>query len=89
MWHFGIDSITEYAGDKFSATWGVGQNALIRAYSKDMKDQGRKVRLERQEYPNKFFADAIEEKLQDEPSILKHVGPQAGDSTSYFEGDNS
>jgi hypothetical protein len=67
MWHFGLDSITEYTGDKFSATWEVGLNALIRAYSKDMKEQGRTtIRLERQEYPNKKFADAIEEKLRDE-----------------------
>jgi hypothetical protein len=63
MWHFGRDSITEYTGDKFSQTWEVGQNALIRAYSKDMKERRRKVRLERQEYPNRSFADAVEEKL--------------------------
>jgi hypothetical protein len=64
MWHFGLDSITEYTGEKFSATWEVGQNALIRAYSKDMKVQGTKVRLERQENPNKTFEEAIEEKLR-------------------------
>lgn len=63
MWHFGLDSITEYAGEKFSATWQVGQNALIRAYAKDMKEQGTKVRVESQEYPNKTFEEAIEEKL--------------------------
>jgi hypothetical protein len=63
MWHFGLDSITEYTGEKFSATWEVGQNALIRAYAKDMKAQGTKVRVERQEYPNKTFEEAIEEKL--------------------------
>jgi hypothetical protein len=63
MWHFGLDSITEYTGEKFSSTWEVGQNALIRAYAKDMKVQGTKVRLERQEYPNKTFEEAIEEKL--------------------------
>ncbi len=63
MWHFGIDSITEYTGEKFCVSWEVGQNALIRAYAKDMKEQGTKVRLERQEYPNKTFEEAIEEKL--------------------------
>lgn len=89
MWHFGVDSITEYTGDKFSATWEVGQNALIRAYSKDMKEQGRTIRFERQEYPNKSFVDAIEEKLQNESSILKNEGTLAGDSSSCFVRDDS
>ncbi len=81
MWHFGVDSITEYTGDKFSATWEVGQNALIRAYSKDMKEQGRTIRLERQEYPNKSFADAIEEKLRGQSPIVQDGGVKpSGDS---------
>lgn len=66
MWHFGVDSVTEYTGEKFSGTWEIGQNALLRAYSKDMREQGRKIRLERQEYPNKDFADAIEEKFHNQ-----------------------
>ena len=83
MWHFGIDSITEYTGDKFSATWEVGQNALIRAYSKNTKEQGTKIRVERQENPNKDFAEAVEEKMYDEYFIarydtIKHSRP--GDS---------
>jgi hypothetical protein len=64
MWHFGADASIEYTGEKFSATWNVGKNALIRAYSKVMKDGKARIRLERQEYPRKTFADAIEEKLQ-------------------------
>jgi len=81
MWHFGVDGITEYTGDKFSATWEVGQNALIRAYSKYMKEQGRAIRLERQEYPNKSFAEAIEEKLRGQSLIVQggRVKP-SGDS---------
>lgn len=63
MWHFGTDSITECTGEKFCESWEVGQNALIRAYTKDMKEKGTRVRLERQEYPDKTLADAIEEKL--------------------------
>jgi hypothetical protein len=64
MWHFGADASIEYTGEKFSATWNVGQNALIRAYSKDMKRDGKtRIRLERQEYPNKSLADAIMDKL--------------------------
>jgi hypothetical protein len=64
MWHFGADALVEYAGEMFSATWNVGKNALIRAYSKVMKDGKTRIRLERQEYPRKTFVDAIEEKLQ-------------------------
>ena len=64
MWHFGADASVEYTGDKFSATWNVGKNALIRAYSKDMGRDGKtRIRLERQEYPDKSLADAVIDKL--------------------------
>jgi hypothetical protein len=64
MWHFGADASIEYTGEKFSATWGVGENALIRAYSKDIGRDGKtRIRLERQEYPGKSLADAIMDKL--------------------------
>jgi hypothetical protein len=63
MWHFGADASVEYTGEMFSSTWNVGENALIRAYSKVMKDRKTRIRLERQEYPRKTLADAIEEKL--------------------------
>ena len=63
MWHFGVDGLTEYAGEKFSCTWEVGQNALIRAYTKDFRNGKTHVRLERQEYPRKSLACAIEEKI--------------------------
>lgn len=65
MWHFGADATVEYTGDKFSVTWDAGQNALIRAYTKEMNDNRRtRIRLERQEYPRKTLAEAIEEKLK-------------------------
>jgi len=63
MWHFGIDGLIEYTGEKFSCTWEVGQNALIRAYTKDFENGKTRIRLERQEYPRRNLADAIEEKL--------------------------
>jgi hypothetical protein len=63
MWHFGADASIEYTGKKFSITWELGENALIRAYSKKMKNDKTRIRLERQEYPRKTLADAIEEKL--------------------------
>ena len=64
MWHFGTDSLCEYAGEKFEMTWEDGEHALLRIYSKDMKDgNGIRIRKERQEYPNKRLDAAIEEKL--------------------------
>jgi hypothetical protein len=64
MWHCGIDSPNEYAGEKFECTWEQGKNALIRIYAKDLKDgKGIRIKRERQEYPNKRFDVAIEEKL--------------------------
>jgi hypothetical protein len=64
MWHFGIDSPQEYAGDKFEITWEDGSTALARIYTKNFKDgNGIRIRRERQEYPNKRFDVAIDEKL--------------------------
>jgi hypothetical protein len=66
MWHFGIDSLSEYAGEKFEMTWEDGEHALLRIYSKDMKD-GIRIRKELQEYPNKRFDEA----MGDKPSVIK------------------
>jgi hypothetical protein len=63
MWHFGADSLVRYAGQRFEVVWELGQEALIRAYTKDFEKKGTRIRLERQEYPNKTFAEALEEKL--------------------------
>jgi hypothetical protein len=63
MWHFGADSVTEHAGRDFCVTWEVAENALIRAYTKDMKDRKRRIRIEEQEYPNKPLFQALEDKL--------------------------
>jgi hypothetical protein len=71
MWHFGADALIEYTGEKFSCTWEVGNNALVRVYSKEMeKDNRIRLRLERQEYPKQSWADAIEEKLEQRSSYL-------------------
>ena len=63
MWHFGTDSLSEYTGEKFEMTWEDGEHALLRIYSKDMKD-GIKIRKERQEYPGVRLDAAIQEKLR-------------------------
>ena len=63
MWHFGADALGTYKGEKFYVSWEVAQHALITAYSKDWKDGKRRVRIEKQEYPQKSLAEALEEKL--------------------------
>jgi hypothetical protein len=63
MWHFGADAITTYTREKFYTSWEVAQHALIAAYSKDWKDGKSRVRIEKQEYPQKSLAEALEEKL--------------------------
>ena len=67
MWHFGHDSPDEYTGNEFEVAWEDGQNALMRIYTKDLNGV-TKIRRERQEYPNKRFDEAIDEKL---PTIIK------------------
>ena len=63
MWHFGADASVEYTGERFSATWGIAQDAIIRVYSKTMKDHRTRIRLERQEYPRTTLALALEQKI--------------------------
>jgi len=65
MWHFGTDSLSEYAGERFEMTWEDGEHALLRVYSKDMKDgNGIRIRKERQEYPGVRLDAAIHDKLR-------------------------
>lgn len=63
MWCFGVDSLVEYTGEKFAVTWEIGQNALVRAYTKKMRDSKTRIRVERQEYPNRILPEIMEEKL--------------------------
>jgi hypothetical protein len=62
MWHFGKDYYEEYTGEKFEIAWEDGENALMRIYTKDLNNMTR-IRRERQEYPNKRFDEAIDEKM--------------------------
>ncbi len=63
MWHFGVDSSIEYKGEMFHASWEVAQNALIAVYSKQWRDRKYRIRKERQKYPTKTLAEALDEKL--------------------------
>jgi len=59
MWHFAKDGKFEYKNG-FSLTWGFGREVL-RAYTKSLN--GKKLRNEKQEYPNKTQEDAFKDKL--------------------------
>jgi hypothetical protein len=61
MWHFGTDSLDEYTGKNFEITWEDAESALMRVYTKDLKDgKGIRIRTERQEYPKKRFDEAMD-----------------------------
>jgi hypothetical protein len=49
--------------EKSEVAWDVAENVLVRVYTKDLKEKETRIRLERQEYPNKTFVEAVEEKL--------------------------
>jgi len=63
MWHFGVDTFTEYTGKEFEVTFGNGISDLYRIYTKRMMDGRNRVRSERQEYPRQAYADALLRKL--------------------------
>lgn len=63
MWHLGRDALIEYKGEKFHASWEVAEHALITAYIKEWMHNKKRPRIEKQEYPKKSLAEALEEKL--------------------------
>jgi len=62
MWHFGRDALTEFAGERLSITIEQAQHILTRLYVKDFHGKKR-IRIERQEYPNMGLEEAIQEKI--------------------------
>jgi hypothetical protein len=65
MWHFGADSKIEYNGEKFAIKWDLAEKTFVQIYSKEFRDNRVKIRLERQEIPNKKLLDVIEQKIND------------------------
>jgi hypothetical protein len=63
MWHVGVDSLDEYLGGKIDLEWKDAQHALIRVYTKKMKDKKSRIRLESQEYPRKSLQAAVAERI--------------------------
>jgi len=69
LWHFGMDALCTYAGDKFYVSWEIAQHVLVTVYSKDWTDGKSRVRIEKQEYPKKYLAEALEEKLNADSGV--------------------
>ena len=63
MWHIGADSLRRYSGESISLKWEIAQNVIIQIYSKKFRDGKRRIRMERQEYPNDKILNLVEEKL--------------------------
>ena len=63
MWHVGVDSLDEYLGGKIDLEWKDAQHALLRVYTKIMKDKKTRIRFESQGYPRMTWQEAVEEKI--------------------------
>jgi hypothetical protein len=84
MWHFGADASIEFTGERFSASWEVGQQELIRVYSKEFRQavneygnsiryrKKTKVRVEMQQYPLSTVEHVINNIIQREDSAFIH-----------------
>jgi hypothetical protein len=74
MWHFGVDTIDEYAGKEFEVTIEEGLGDLFRIYTKRPRHcKQLRMRLERQEYPNSPVVEAILDKLYPNGILVEEV----------------
>ncbi len=69
MWHFGADSIGSYSGERFHISMTNLDRTVRNIYSKQYGKR-QKIRVERQEYPNKRFHEAIDEKLDNNHKFM-------------------
>jgi hypothetical protein len=51
-YHFGIDYLKEFSGDRFNVTYEDLNGAFVRVYAKQFPDKKSRLRLERLERPN-------------------------------------
>jgi hypothetical protein len=70
LWHLGVDSISEYAGEKFECSWETAEGILTRLYSKQFSDKNIRIRLEKQESPKIRVDDLILETLYPDGRLL-------------------
>ncbi len=70
MWHFGVDTIDEYAGKEFEVTFEEGMSDVYRIYTKRTRDKNSKgVRGEHQQYPNQVV-EALVKKLYPDGHLI-------------------
>ena len=50
LWHLGKDSISEYSREMFHCEWNLGEQMILRIYSKTIEKKN-KVRIEIQQNP--------------------------------------
>ena len=63
MWHLNTDSLARYSGKAFEIEYAGACQMVKRIYVKQMKD-GKFLRVESQEYPNKAYCAIIDNLLQ-------------------------
>jgi hypothetical protein len=63
LWHLARDSLVTLSKKEFYVAWEIAEHALVTACTKEWQDGKSRVRIEKQEYPRKSLAEALEEKL--------------------------
>ena len=64
MWHLNRDASITYEKKEFCIEYRTAHEIIYRIYDKEWRhDKKRRIRIEKQEYPNKRFAEAMEEQL--------------------------
>ena len=51
LWHIGKDSLSEYSKEMFHCEWNIGEQMILRIYSKTIEKK-KKVRIEIQQNPS-------------------------------------
>jgi hypothetical protein len=62
-WDFGVDSLVTYTGEKFFFSWQASYNVLIVLYTKKWGENDNRIRVERQEFPDKPLGKALRERM--------------------------
>jgi len=71
-WHFGVDSIDTYNGDRFCITLEQGISDIYTIYTKRWRDGKVKPRIERQEYSKNPFVDVFMSKLYPDGNLSEY-----------------
>ena len=64
IWHLGKDASITYEKKEFCIEYRTAEEVIYRIYDKEWSPNNkRRIRIEKQEYPNQSFVDAMEEEL--------------------------